>query len=127
MKRLFGRSFFLTVVFILCLMIADGLHAGSHRFVGALLGFAGFTAFIGGSLSALLDRLFLTQMLGARRSLVVSCVAIWALVLAYLLTLPSDGVDEHGPVLLVLGATTGMCIVFWFRRRRLERAAATLR
>ena len=63
-------------------------------------------------------------MLGARSGLLVSCVAIWLLVLAYLLTLRPDGAEEHSPVLRVLGATIGMGVVFWLRRRRQERAAA---
>jgi hypothetical protein len=49
---------------------------------------------------------------------------MWVFVLAYLLTLRDDGVVEHGPVIRVLGATVGMCVVFWFRRRRQVGAAA---
>ena len=125
MDRRVGKTMFLMVMFALMLMIANRIHPGSDKIAGALLGFVGLAAFFGGILSALVDRLFLTQMLGARISLLVSCVAIWVLVLAYLLTLP-DGAEEHGPVLRILGATIGMCVVFWFRRRQQERAA-TLR
>ena len=124
MNRRVGKTLFLIVMFILVLMIADRIHPGSHKTAGALLGFVGLAAFFGGPLSALLDRLFLRQILGARTGLLVSCVAIWLLVLAYLLTLRPDGVEEHSPVLRVLGATIGMGVVFWFRLRRQERAAA---
>jgi hypothetical protein len=111
-------------MFILVMTIADRIHPGSHKTAGALLGFVALAAFFGGPLSALLDRLFLRQMLGARIGLLVSCVVIWLLVLAYLLTLRPDGVEEHSPVLRVLGATIGMSVLFWFRLRRQERAAA---
>ena len=97
MNRRVGKTLFLIVMFILVLLIADRIHPGSHKTAGALLGFVGLAAFFGGRLSALLDRLFLRQMLGARIGLLVSCVAIWLLVLAYLLTLRPDGVEEHSP------------------------------
>jgi hypothetical protein len=124
MNRRVGKTLFLMVMFVLVVMIADRVHPGSDKIAGALLGFVGLAASFGGVLSALLDRLFLTQMLGERTGLLVSCLAIWVLVLAYLLTLRPDGVQEHSSVLRVLGATIGMCVVFWFRRRRQERAAA---
>ena len=123
-NRRVGKTMFVMVMFVLVVMIANRIHPGSDKIAGALLGFAGLTAVFGGLLSTLLDRLFLTQMLGARRSLLASCAAMWVFVLAYLLTLPDDGVVEHGPVIRVLGATIGMCLVFWFRQRRQVRAAA---
>jgi len=114
---------FVTVMVVLVVMIANRIHPGSDKFAGALAGFIGLTVFFGWPLATLLDRLFLTQMLGARTGLLASCVAIWVLLLAYFLTLRPDGVAEHNPLLRVLGATIGMGAVFWFRRRRQERAA----
>lgn len=121
-NRRVGKTMFVMVMFVLVVMIANRIHPGSDKIAGALVGFIGLAAFFGWPLSTLLDRLFLTQMLGARTGLFVSCVAIYVLVLAYLLALP-NGVVEHGPVIRVIGATIGMCVVFWFRRRWQERAA----
>jgi hypothetical protein len=118
-----GKTLFLLVMFMLVLMIANRIHPGSTELVGALLGFAGFTAVFGRILAALLDQLFLTQLLGPRNGLVASCLVIWLLALAYLLTLPSDGTIEHSPTLRVIGATIGMYFVFWLRRRRQDRSA----
>ena len=115
---------FVMVMFVLVVMIADRIHPGSDKIAGALVGFIGLTVFFGWPSATLLDRLFLTQVLGARTGLLASCVAIWVLLLAYYLTLRPDGVAEHNPVLRSLGATIGMGVVFWFRRRRQERAAA---
>ena len=118
-----GKTLFLIVMLVLVLVIANRIHFGSDQIAGALLGFIGLAAFFGWPLSTLLDRLFLTRMLGARTGVLASCLAIWVLLLAYLLTLRADGVAQHSPLLRVLGATIGMGVVFWLRRRRQERVA----
>lgn len=117
-----GKTLFLLVMFLLVVMIANRIHPGSARIAGGLVGFAFISAFLGGPLSMLLDRLFLAQLLGARNSLIASCMVIWLLVLAHLLTLRPDDVIGHGPASRVLGATIGIGLIFWFRHRRQERA-----